>query len=73
MIHDLEALPLFDGHRGGPPDDREAIAEALVTAGNLLVERESISELEVNPLLVRANDAVALDTLVSSKMTADTR
>lgn len=65
MTHDLEASPLFDGYRGSPPVDREAVAEAIVTVGDLLVDREPIAEVEVNPLLVRAEDAVALDALVT--------
>ncbi len=65
MTHDLEASPLFDGYRGSPAVDREAVAEAIVAVGDLLVDRESITEVEVNPLLVRADDAVALDALVT--------
>ncbi|MEY7849122.1 acetate--CoA ligase family protein [Natrarchaeobius sp. A-rgal3] len=65
MTHDLEASPLFDGYRGPSAVDRGAVADAIVTVGDLLVERESITEVEVNPLLVRAEDAVALDALVT--------
>ncbi|WP_408960220.1 acetate--CoA ligase family protein [Natrinema sp. 74] len=65
MTRELEASPLFDGYRGSPAVDREAVAEAIVTVGDLLDEREAISEIEVNPLLARSDDAVALDALVS--------
>ena len=65
MTRELEASPLFDGYRGSPAVDREAVAEAIVTVGDLLAEREEIREIEVNPLLARADDAVALDALVS--------
>ncbi|WP_121743120.1 acetate--CoA ligase family protein [Natronorubrum halophilum] len=65
MTRELEASPLFDGYRGSPAVDRTAIAEAIVTVGDLLVEREEIRELEVNPLLARPDGAVALDALVT--------
>ncbi|ELZ24602.1 acetyl-CoA synthetase I subunit beta [Haloterrigena salina JCM 13891] len=65
MTEDLEASPLFDGYRGSPAVDREAVAEAIVTVGDLLDEHEAIREIEVNPLLARSDDAVALDALVS--------
>lgn len=65
MTEDLEASPLFDGYRGSPAVDREAVVEAIVTVGDLLDEHEAIREIEVNPLLARSDDAVALDALVS--------
>ncbi|MFC6719260.1 acetate--CoA ligase family protein [Natrialbaceae archaeon GCM10025810] len=71
MTRELEASPLFDGYRGSPAVDRTAVAEAIVAMGDLLVEREEISELEVNPLLARSDDAVALDALVTLEVDAD--
>ncbi|WP_247004675.1 acetate--CoA ligase family protein [Halosolutus gelatinilyticus] len=65
MTCELEASPLFDGYRGAPAVDRTAVAEAIVTVGDLLVEREAVREVEVNPLLARSDGAVALDALVS--------
>ncbi|ARS90542.1 acetate--CoA ligase family protein [Natrarchaeobaculum aegyptiacum] len=65
MIDDLESSPLFDGYRGSPAVDREAVAEAIVTVGDLLAERDEIAELEVNPLLAQSDGAVALDALVT--------
>ncbi|UHQ98432.1 acetate--CoA ligase family protein (plasmid) [Natrinema zhouii] len=67
MTRELEASPLFDGYRGSPAVDRTAVAEAVVTVGDLLVEREGVREVEVNPLLARSDDAVALDALVTLK------
>ncbi|WP_254533014.1 acetate--CoA ligase family protein [Natrinema gelatinilyticum] len=65
MTRELEASPLFDDYRGAPAVDRAAVAEAVVAVGDLLVEHEEIGELEVNPLLARSDDAVALDALVT--------
>lgn len=65
MTRELEASPLFDGYRGSPAVDREAVAEAIVAVGDLVAEREAIREVEINPLLARPDGAVALDALVS--------
>ncbi|ELY50442.1 acetate--CoA ligase family protein [Natronolimnohabitans innermongolicus] len=65
MTEELEASPLFDGYRGGPTVDRLAVAEAIVTVGDLLAEREDVRDVEINPVLARPDDAVALDALVT--------
>ncbi|WP_436348321.1 acetate--CoA ligase family protein [Natronorubrum sp. FCH18a] len=65
MTRELEASPLFDGYRGSPAVDREAVAEAIVTVGELLETHEEIREIEINPLLARSDRAVALDALIS--------
>lgn len=65
MTRELEASPLFDGYRGDPTVDRTAVAEAIVTVGELLADREEIREIEINPLLARSEGATALDALVT--------
>lgn len=65
MTRELEASPLFDGYRGGPAVDRTAVAETIVTVGELLADREEIREVEINPLLARSEGATALDALVT--------
>ncbi|MHC3439894.1 acetate--CoA ligase family protein [Natrialbaceae archaeon A-gly3] len=65
MTYELEASPLFDGYRGSPKVDREAVAEAIVAIGKVLDENEKIREIEINPLLAESDRAVALDALVS--------
>jgi acetyltransferase len=51
------------GLRGSPPADREAVIEAILRVGQLLVDQPRISEVEVNPLRVLAEGkgAIALD------------
>ncbi|WP_226008375.1 acetate--CoA ligase family protein [Natrinema salinisoli] len=65
MTYELEASPLLDGYRGSPTVDREAVAEAIVTVGEVLDENEEIREIEINPLLAESERAVVLDALVS--------
>lgn len=66
MLADIDATPLLDGYRGRPAVDRRSLAETITTVGGLLVERESIQEMEINPLLATADsEPVALDALVT--------
>lgn len=64
MTHELDASPLLDGYRGGPTVDRIAVAETVRTVGELLTERETIREIEINPLLAHTDGTLALDALV---------
>ncbi|GAB7021115.1 acetate--CoA ligase family protein [Halostagnicola bangensis] len=65
MTHELEASGLLDGYRGEPAVDREAIAAAIQTVGEFLVEESAVSEVEINPLLARSEDVLALDALIA--------
>lgn len=65
MTRELEASDLLDGYRGEPAVDREAIADAIQTVGEFLVEEPAVSEVEVNPLLAQPDGALALDALVA--------
>ena len=61
LLLSLQAAPLLRGARGRPPVDTEAAAEAIVRVSKVAVAHPEIAELEVNPLLVTANGALALD------------
>ncbi len=67
MLRGLRGLPLLDGHRGRPKADLAAAAEAAAALSRaVLALGDEVSELEVNPLLVRParQGAVAADALV---------
>lgn len=64
MLDELAGARLLRGHRGRPPADLNALADAIVAVGDLLVEREAIAEIDVNPVLATAEGATALDALV---------
>jgi acyl-CoA synthetase (NDP forming) len=66
MIEELKAYPLFQGARGQPPRDVEALAQALAAVSRMAWElRDRIAELDVNPLLVmpKGGGVVAVDAL----------
>jgi acyl-CoA synthetase (NDP forming) len=63
-LRSLRLWPLLDGYRGRPKADMRAVAEIAVRLGNLMLADTSFEEIEINPILVRPEGAVAVDALV---------
>ena len=63
-LAELTSAPLLEGYRGSEPADLEALAGVVRRVGDLLVEREEIAEIDVNPVLAGPDGATALDALV---------
>jgi acyl-CoA synthetase (NDP forming) len=70
----LKCAPLFNGFRGAPPVDLNAAADVILAVA-AMVEKDpaSISELDINPLMILAQGrgVVAADALIS--LTAESR
>ncbi len=67
MIDELRTRAIFDGLRGGPPRDRDALAAVLARISELAWDlRGRLVELDLNPLFVRARGqgVVAADALI---------
>lgn len=64
MFDELRCAPFFRGFRGGPTLDEDKLARILQTLGWLIVQREDIGEVEINPLRVTDHGLFALDALV---------
>jgi hypothetical protein len=60
----LRFWPLLDGYRGRPKADMGAVAAIAVALGHLMLDDTSLEEIEINPILVRPEGAVAVDALV---------
>lgn len=61
----LRIAPLFEGVRGKPPLDVAAVARAAQAVGAVLAAGDGqVRSIDINPLLVSAEGAVALDALV---------
>lgn len=63
MIERLRCAPLLEGWRGRPAVDVDALAEVVVTVSQVLASRPDISEIEINPVRVSPNGALAVDVL----------
>jgi len=64
MIGELESHALFDGWRGSPAIDRQAVIDTVIAVSNLLVENDQIKELDINPLRAYDTGVLALDALI---------
>jgi len=61
----LRIGPLLNGYRGKPPADRKAILEAIQALQAYVSDHaDSLEELEINPLLCTASEAIAVDALI---------
>jgi len=61
MIGETKAGKLLSGLRGQPPADLDATADCLLALGQLALDFPEIAEVEVNPLRVLEQGALALD------------
>jgi acyl-CoA synthetase (NDP forming) len=64
MLYSLRGAPLLAGARGRPPCDVRAAAKAAVALSRVAASHPAIAEIEINPLLVTPDGAVALDARV---------
>ena len=62
-LRDLRLWPLLDGYRGRPKADVAALAAMAVRLGALMAD-PSFEEIEINPVLLRTEGAVAADALI---------
>jgi len=74
LLESLRGASALQGVRGRPAVDLEAAARATATLSELAAARPDLAELEINPLLVTPDGAVALDArVVSGENGADAR
>ena len=63
-LRGLRIWPMLAGHRGRPAAAVEAVIEAIDALGALVRDDRSIIEMEINPLIVTNEAAVAADALM---------
>lgn len=65
MLESLKAYKIIKGYRGMPALDMDALAEAIVNLSQLAYEkRDTIREIDVNPVFVYPKGICAVDALV---------
>jgi acetyl-CoA synthetase (ADP-forming) len=71
MIDGLKCKPILEGARGIQPVERAALVDLLLKVGGkdgiLLREVEKIMELDLNPVIARGSDLVAVDARIRLK------
>ncbi|QSZ68203.1 CoA-binding protein [Methanofollis aquaemaris] len=63
MVRELRSYPLVKGYRGSLPLDEEALVRAVLAAARLF-EHEAVVEFDINPLVLYADGAAAVDARV---------
>ena len=64
MVRSIRGFRILEGTRGEAPSDLGAIVETLQRVSQLVGDFEQIAELDINPLLVFEEGAVAADGLI---------
>jgi len=65
MIDELACSPILDGARGKPPLDVAAVAKSLAALSRFAWgNRDTVAEIDVNPLFALPDGAVAADALI---------
>jgi len=64
MVRSLKTFPLLDGYRGAPKADVARLEDVLLRVSALVEAHPQIIEMDLNPLIVNAAGAVAVDARV---------
>ena len=64
MLRSLRTFPLLDGYRGAPKADVAALEQVLLRLGAMVDAHPAIAELDLNPIMVGPDGAVAVDARV---------
>ena len=64
MLSELRGSAILDSLRGLPPANREAVLDVLVRVARLGADFPDIEELDINPIVVSASGAIAVDARV---------
>jgi acyl-CoA synthetase (NDP forming) len=63
MMRDIKAHKILEPIRGMEAVDLDVLARSLIALGRIGMEHEAIQEIDVNPLIVRGSQPVAVDAL----------
>ena len=64
MMQEIRARKILEGVRGMPPADLDKLAQILIRVGSIGVEQEAIKEIDINPVILKGSEPVAVDALV---------
>jgi len=68
LLRGLKIWPLLQGWRGAPPANLDAIADAVMAVQDYVRTTPGLTEIEINPLICREHDAVAVDALIRREL-----
>jgi acyl-CoA synthetase (NDP forming) len=65
MIQEIKSYKLLTGFRGQPPVDIEALEEMLIKVSHFIEDNPQIKELDLNPVFVYTEGAIAVDARIN--------
>ena len=64
MMDEIRGHKILDAVRGMPAVDRAALSQTLIQVGRLGLDHPEIKEVDLNPLIITGDRAVAVDALI---------
>lgn len=64
MFDEIRAARLLGAYRGMPPVSTDAMVSILQTLGHIALLHPEISEIDLNPIIIRAGEPVVADALI---------
>ena len=64
LVRSIRGAPLLLGHRGRPSVDTAALEDVLLRLSRLADDHPGVAELDLNPVIARADGTVAVDARV---------
>jgi acetyl-CoA synthetase (ADP-forming) len=64
MMQEIKGKKILEAIRGMEAADQDVLARSLIALGNLGMEQDAIQEIDVNPMIIRGGQPVAVDALV---------
>jgi acyl-CoA synthetase (NDP forming) len=64
MIKDIKGYPLLDGYRGREPVDTTILEDMLLKLSDFAKDNPDVKEVDINPVIAYADNAVAVDARV---------
>jgi acetyl-CoA synthetase (ADP-forming) len=61
LVHGLRGFKLFEGMRGRPAANLDLIVDVLLNVSTLMVEHNSISQMDLNPVIAYSDSVCAVD------------
>ncbi|MBV8424038.1 MAG: acetate--CoA ligase family protein, partial [Candidatus Eremiobacteraeota bacterium] len=67
MLEELRGFRLLGGVRGQAPADVDALVGVMLAVSRLAAGSDTLDEIDLNPVKVRASGAVAIDALIAGR------
>jgi acetate---CoA ligase (ADP-forming) subunit beta len=64
MMQEIKGRKILEAVRGMPEADLDQLARMLITMGNIGLEHDAVKEIDMNPVILRGRDPIAVDALV---------